>query len=168
MLRLAELDVRPYEVFTACTPVFWGRRRSVLLGFFENLRAFNIAGFLISHSEHVCNVTRQEHGITCVLSDAFEADGDRMLMKERWHVLSHFLERNQPIAYVGADFRFVRGMRGIYEASTAAAVDATFDSRSVNHFTPDLVLVFPSPGFVSCPSDDACPRVGHTSSNQPR
>ena len=72
---------------------------------------------------------------------------DTMMSMERWHVALHFLERGARIIHSGADMRFTRKLRCLYRA--CGSVDAAFDgfvnkgNRQVQHFTPDLLVLFP-------------------------
>jgi hypothetical protein len=135
-----------YEVFTVCTPFFWSRRRSVVLGFFANLRALGTVGFLASHSASVC-ADAASAGVDCVLTRHFEPSRDRMMSKARWFVLDRFLASRRRVTFAGADIRFIAPVARMFDVSGIdGPVDATFEGRVgqglLTQFTPDLIMAF--------------------------
>lgn len=155
---LASLDITRYEAFTVCTPVFWRRKPEVVLDFFSTLRRYQFGeAFLATQDVAVCHaVQARDSAIACVVSNRMDNTSnvrDTMMGMERWQVILHFLERGQRILHSGADMRFVRPLQCLFAA--CGTVDAAFDGtvdrnrRTLGHFTPDLLLFFPTPKSIS-------------------
>ena len=147
--RLSEIDVRQIDVFAVSSAWFWAHKKSVALSFFAQLPR-NHSGLLVAKDDAVC-VEASSHSIPCAVSHHFSAEDDRMMMKERWVVLQHFLERRQRVVFAGCDVRFLRPLPRLFAAS--GAVDGAFDGVAhrrgpgqglITHFTPDLIVGFPT------------------------
>ena len=151
-LELRSLDVGRYEAFTVATPVFWRRRPEIVLDYFLAIRLLGSSAFLATQDEEVCRgVHGRDSSIVCVVSNRMNNQSlapDTMMSMERWHIALHFLERGQRIIHSGADMRFTRPLQCMYAA--CGEVDAAFDGsvdrrrRQVSHFTPDLLVLFPT------------------------
>ena len=133
--------IRAFDVVTFASPSFWLHHQPVVEGFFANLRAVRSSGLLISRNTVGCDRATAAN-IPCATS-CHHAD-DWMLSKERWHVVRYFLSRNQSVLVAGADVRFLRPARRLFQAS--GDVDMMFDGRVANgrltFFTPDVLIAF--------------------------
>lgn len=145
--------MRQIDVFAVSSAWFWGHKRSVVLSFFAQLPP-NSSGLLVAKDDTVC-MEASSHSIPCAVSHRFTADDDRMMMKERWVVLQHFLERRRRVAFAGCDMRFLQPLPHLFAASEA--VDGAFDGvvrpkvsggGLLTRFTPDLILGFPTQGMI--------------------
>jgi hypothetical protein len=101
------------------------------------------------HSAAVCAKASARASIPCTVSQRFARDReDVMMSKEKWVVVQRFLRRRQRVMYAGSDVRFLRPVHSMFAA--AGAVDAAFEGRSrgkaIGHFTPDVVIAFPTAG----------------------
>ena len=151
---LSDLDVTRFDAFTVCTPLFWRKRRQVVLGLFQNLLAVGSRGFLVSHQPEVCTAAHAEQ-VECVVSKRFAPERDKMMSKERWHVIMHFLAAGRRILLVGADVRLLVSVPRL--AAAVGGVDLGFGAgtrasepmKRITHFTPDLVLATPTTRAVA-------------------
>ena len=155
-LRPMEMD--EYRIFAVSSLYFWRRHRQVVVGFFNSIAAIGGGpGMLVARSTHVCDEA-EKLGVRCFIPYGCSL-GSSMLSREKWHVVKHYLAHGRPVICAGVDVRLLQPVANLFSAFNATgagnAVDAAFDGRArffddqgpgghVLHFTPDMIVAFPT------------------------
>ena len=144
----SSIDLRGVDVFVTASHSFWASNhsRSVALDFFSVVPS----GLLVARDPRVCAAATSQHGIRCAISKFYTEAEDNMMAQERWAVLLYSLENGHRISWAGADVRFLRSPRELFQALETAAADVALDGEmalqkaQIHRYTPDLVAALPT------------------------